>query len=364
MDDLRFNKSIRRPRGGKLSYSYNERDFLSEVTDEFTGLSVTYQYDDAGRITRIAELNSRKEIVGVQRYQYDAQDNLVFYVDSMGNRTSYRYTGYDKLAERTDALGFNRRFKYDREERLREIINERGESYLFEYDLLDRVISEKGFDKAELIYKYNPASELVYQKDALDREFFYRRDSLGRVTTRLSSDASTINYSYDKSGKIVKAENADGVVRLTYDGTWQVISENQNGQIINYEYDAEGRRTARILEIEGSQSKRVEYLYDADGKLSLVRFDGHNINYERDRSGRLTVREMPNGLREHFDYDINGRLNGQKITIGGGREIINRGYEVERARKSGCRQRFAARFAPLHIRRGRAFKESRTVCRR
>ena len=319
--------SVKRPLGDKSLYSYNERNFLSEVTNEFTGLKVTYQYDDAGRVKRVAEINGRKETLGVQRYEYDDQSNLLLYVDSLGNRTVYNYSGYDKLAERTDALGYRRKFKYDREERLNEIINERGENYLFEHDLLDRVTKETGFDRAQRIYQYNPAGELVFLKDALNRETFYQRDSSGKVTRRLRSDSSTVSYSYDNCGRITTAQTVDNTVSLTYDAAWQVISEDQNGQKINFEYDAEGRRTARILNKDNSNSSRIVYDYDADSNLSLVKIGDREFNYERDRAGRLTNRQMPNGLREQFDYDINGRLSGQKVTIGGGREIVKRGYE-------------------------------------
>ena len=317
-------ESATRPRGGRVSYSYNERDFLSEVTEQFTGLKVDYQYDDQGRIKRVAEINSRRETVGVQRYEYDDQDNLTVYADALGNKTNYRYSGYDKLAERVDALGFKREFKYDVEERLTEIVNERGENYTFEYDLLDRVVAEIGFDGARHSYKYDQSGALTYSFDALKRETFYRRDALGRVTKRLLSDASSVDYEYDVCGRMVKAKNADGEVNLIYDAAWQVTAESQNGQTVAYEYDLEGRRTARKL----NDSSRVEYDYDADSNLSLIKIGGREIAHERDQAGRLTARQTANGLREKFDYDVNGRLSGQNVSVGaGGREIVKRGYE-------------------------------------
>ena len=320
--------SVTRPLGGKTFYLYNERDFLSEITDDFTGLKRTYQYDDAGRIVRIAETNNRRETVSVRRYEYDDQGNLILETDALGNRTSYSYSGFDKLSERIDALGYKRQFKYDREERLKELINERGESYSFEYDLLDRVTEETRFDLSKRFYKYNQAHELVYQKDSLDRETFYQRDAVGRVIKRLRSDASTVIYNYNKSGRVIKAENANSTVILDYDAAMQIVSENQNGQIIKYEYDAEGKKTARVLITDKVSSSRIEYEYDAGGNLSLIKIGDRTINYERDRAGRVTSRQMPNGLREQFDYDINGRLNLQKVTVGvGGREIVKRGYE-------------------------------------
>ena len=321
-------KLVISPLGEKTSYSYNERDFLTEVTEEFTGLKTNYLYDDAGRIKRISEINPRRETFSVQRFEYDDQSNLLFYIDSLGNKTSYGYAGFDKLVSRTDALGYSRQFKYDREERLREIINERGENYLFKYDSLYRLTEEIGFDRAKTSYKYNQAGELVYQQDALNREIFYQYDAVGRITKVLRSDSSTTTYVYDKCGRIIKGENPNSTVNITYDAAWQVISETQNGQTVNYEYDAEGRRIARILETDETKPSRIEYEYNADGELSLVRIGERSINYERDLAGRLTGRQLPNGLREQFNYDVNGRLSGQKVSVGGGgRELFSRGYE-------------------------------------
>ncbi|HQU86537.1 MAG TPA: RHS repeat-associated core domain-containing protein, partial [Pyrinomonadaceae bacterium] len=286
-----------------------------------------YQYDDAGRIKRLAEINSRNEIFNVQRFEYDDQDNLLLFTDSLGNRTSYQYAGFNKVVKRTDALGFTREFKYDAEERLKEIINERGESYFFKYDSIYRLIEETGFDRAKKFYKYNPAGDLIYQRDALDREIFYQYDSARRVIKVLKSDSAVINYAYDNRGNITKAETPNSLVTLEYDSTGQVICERQNDRTIRFEYDAEGNRTARILEQSGETPSRVEYAYDTDGELAAVKIGGREINYSRDRAGRLINRQMPNGLREQFDYDINGRIGSQKITVGGGRELIKRGYE-------------------------------------
>lgn len=315
------------PLGDKTRYSYNERGFLNEAVQEFTGLKVNYQYDDAGRIKRLAEINSRNEIFNVQRFEYDDEDNLLLFVDSLGNKTSYRYGGFNKVVKRTDALGFSREFKYDREERLKEIINERKESCFFEYDKLYRVIEETGFDRAKTFYKYNPAGDPIYQRDALNRETFYQYDAARRIAKVLKSDASVINYLYDKCGNIVKAEAPNSTVNIKYDALWQVISEEQNGQTVRYEYDAEGRRTARILEKSGEPPSRIEYFYNADDEISSIKIGEREINYVRDNAGRLINRQMPNGLREQFDYDVNGRISGQKITVGGGRELIKRGYE-------------------------------------
>lgn len=320
--------SVVKPLGGKTNYSRNERGFIEEVVNDFTKLRHRYTYDDAGRIGRITEINGRGETLAVEKFEYDDQNNLVLYIDALGNRTTYGYTGLDKIAQKTDAPGGARKFKYDIEERVTELVNERGESYFFEYDLLDRIVSETRFDGAQTVYKYNQADELVYQKDALGRETFYRHDECGRVINRLRSDASSVQYEYDECSRVISARNGDSEVKITYDADWRTASEIQNGQIINYEYDAEDRRIARRFTGTENISGNVEYGYDSEGNLSAVKIGGQEIRYGRDALGRLTDKFLPNGLQERFDYDINGFLQNQKVSVGGGgREIVRRGYE-------------------------------------
>ncbi len=319
--------------GAVTRYEYDERDFVSEMVSEETGLKVRYKYDDAGRVNRISEINAQDRVIGVRHYEYDAQGNLVLFKDALGNRTQYRYGGYDKLVESIDANGFSSKFEYDAEERITKIINEKGESYLFEYDLLDRIVSEIGFDGAKSVFKYNQASELVYHQDALRRETFFRRDAMGRVTTRLYSDASSNTYAYDQCGRIVEAQNASGTVKREYDSAWQLIKEEQNETIVEFAYDAEGRRTRRRLRVGEKLLGEIAYDYDAEGNLENIVFADRGIKYARDRAGRIISRQMPNGLQEYFDYDTNGNLSGQRVTVGAdGREIVRRNYEWDALR--------------------------------
>ncbi|NNF00940.1 MAG: hypothetical protein HKN25_18130 [Pyrinomonadaceae bacterium] len=321
-------KSVEKPGGGKVSYNYNERGFLEEVVDEVTDIKTSYRYDDVGRVKRIADINPKRETINVQRYEYDSQDNMTLLIDAYGNKTLYKYSGYDKLARRVDSLGHERQFEYDEEGRLEKIVNENNENYRFEYDLLDRVVKEIGFDGAITSYKYNQAGELVYKKDALKRETYYRRDAMGRVVRRLMPKAETVDYEYDECGRITGARNSNSEIKLTYDDAWQVIRENQNGKTVSFEYDLEGRRTARNLDSDLHEKAKVEYSYDKDSNLSTIKLAENEINYLRDQVGRLTAKDSANGLQEQFEYDINGRLSVEKVTVGaGGREVVKRDYE-------------------------------------
>lgn len=315
------------PRGNKFKYLYNERNFTEELFEESNGYRVLYQYDDAGRVKRISEINANKKIGGVQKFEYDDEGNLTAYLDELGNKTSFRYAGLNKIREKTDALGNKRKFIYDLEERLTELVNERGETYRFKYDTIDRIIEETGFEGATTYYKYNQGDDIVYQKDALGRETFFSYDAVGNLVRRLRSDGSSVEYSYDECGRLVSAKNSAGVIKKTFDALGNVIKEEHNGFVIENEYDAEEQRIARKISGGENIASRVEFAYDADGDMSAVKFAGREINYKRDRGGRVISKALPNGLEEKFGYDLHGYLISQKIAVGGNREIVKRNYE-------------------------------------
>jgi RHS repeat-associated protein len=319
--------SIERPGGLKTSFVQNERNAVYEVIDEFTGIRARYSYDDIGRVIKTTELNRRGETISVETFGYDPEGNTTSYIDPLGHRTLFKYAGFNKLVEEVDALGFKRSFNFDSEGRLSEVINERRENYKFEYNGLEDIVAEVGYDGSRYDYRYNPAGELIYQKDALERETHIHRDVMGRETRRIRSDASNVEFEYDVCGRITTARNAAGVISRTYDPAWQLITEEFNGHLVAYSYDPEGRRTSRISS-SADGSSIVEYRYDSEDNLISVVIGGREIHFERDAIGRLTRKINHNGLEESFEYAANGRLSTQRITVGGGgREVLRRSYE-------------------------------------
>ena len=332
-------KSAVRPSGARTSYSVDDQRRLMEVHDEASGLSVRYEYDRVGRLSRIRDIDIHSQTISSEQYEYDPEGNLLRYVDGLGNLTLYRYSGFNKVIERIDGLGYRRRLEYDRDERLVRIENEREESHDFQYDLLDRVIREVGFDGGEREFEYDPAGQLTSQRDAARRETRYLRDDAGRLIKRIRDDLSSVEYEYDAGGRLIAARNPESEVKLEYDAAWRLRREEQNGCVIEYEYDGAGLRVARRATLASAEQvgtaapeavaaeSVVTYQYDPDGSLTKIRAAGEEIAYRRDRAGRLTERELPSGVIERYRYDSGGRLAGQQVASRSvGEEIVHRSY--------------------------------------
>ena len=331
-------KTITRPGGVRTTYENDEQRQLVEVRDEASALSARYEYDRVGRIIKVRDLDIHGQPVCTEEYEYDPEGNRVRYVDGFGYSTRYRYAGFNKIVERADAIGYRRRAEYDREERILRIENEREESYTFEYDALDRTTREVDFDGSQLQFEYDPAGQVTRQIDAAGRATSYMRDLCGRITGRLRADLTSVEYGYDRRGRLIAARNSDSEITFVYDAACRLMREEQNGSLIEYEYDAEGQRLARrvtripneVSEADetASPARLVEYEYDANGGLASIRAAGDELQYRRDSAGRLAERELPNGIVDSYRYDSSGRLAGHRVGPRmSGEDIVRRTYQ-------------------------------------
>jgi RHS repeat-associated protein len=329
-DQAGLTTSVRRPAGGQVRYAYDDARRLVETRDEITRLTTRYKYDRVGRLVGVEEFDANSEAVGLERNEYDAEGNITRRVKANGAATRYRYTGFNRLHEVTDDLGHSIRLGYDSEERLVMIENQLKETCRLEYDLTGRPIKETGFDGGHRSYEYDAAGRLVCQTDAGGSETRYVRDPRGRVVKRFRGDVISIEYEYDNCGRMTKAETPSTWVAQSFDAVGNLLSEQQNGNLIEYQYDSEGRCVARRRTSPNgvSTSSLVHYEYDPDGSLVGINAAGHDVRFGLDKAGRIRQRELPNGLTEVFAYNPAGRLASQSVTRDNDKSrLLRRTYE-------------------------------------
>jgi RHS repeat-associated protein len=291
------------PLGAATRYGYDERGRLMSVSDPL-GQVTNYSYDALGRLTHVKRPDGAR-----RQYEYDPEGNLTRYVDANGAETRFRYVGYNKVSERIDALGNKRRFFYDTEANFVEVRNERDEAYRFVYDSVSRVTREIGFDGLAWEYNYDPADQLMERIDPAGRVTRFAHDLRGRVTEKRCPDGTTIKFSYDGAGRLTEADTQDSKLIFKYNELGRVVEESQNGEIVRHEYDAVGRRVMR----HSPSGQTVEFIYDADSRLSRVETLRGSIGFEYDLADRETRRRLPGGMEENFHYDQCGRVIDQSL---------------------------------------------------
>ncbi len=249
----------------------------------------------------------------------------------------YSGTGMPSKLVRPDGSAWS--FAYTSTERLREVKNPHGETYEFTHDDAGRIIAEKTFDGRALDYAYGDDGRLsgVVYPDRGRRSLTY--DRLGNVVED-RTDGATTTYQHDALGRLLAAtltphrasegERAS-ITTFERDPFGRVIAEAQGDRRLVFEYDAEGRRTRRILP-DGATTR---YAYDAAGALALVEHDGHALVIERDLAGREVRRGDREGrLDIRSSYDAMDRLIEQRVALpspGGGAPAIlaQRGWQYD-----------------------------------
>jgi RHS repeat-associated protein len=104
-----------------------------------------------------------------------------------------------------------------------------------------------------------------------------------------------------------------------------VVSESQNGKVIEYEYDQLGRRVKR----HSPAGNTVEFNYDIDSRLDGVITPRGAMAHKYDAAGRLTVRRLPGKLEETWQYDARGLTQEQSLRSPRNQVLASRGYKYD-----------------------------------
>jgi RHS repeat-associated protein len=142
----------------------------------------------------------------------------------------------------------------------------------------------------------------------------YTYDALDRLLKITYPDDSLVSYSYDNLSQLIAATNINGTVSFVYDSLGRVTSTTDVwGQVLNYTYDANDRRTKMSF----GTTTNATYTYDALNRLTKITDNGNlAIAYVYDATSKVISRTLPNGVATTYTYDGLGRLTRLKDAKG------------------------------------------------
>ena len=362
--------------GYQYKYRYDESGRVGWAGGEDGTLSGTFEYDDAARITKVAD--SFGEIT---EYHYDEQNHLTEVIDPLGAVTATVYDRYGRLLEYTDPLERTTRFTLSEhgdpvrveqpdgsviESAFNEmklptrVVGAGGGSWLYEYDERGNLVGLTDPSGAVTGYGFQENGAMASVTDALGRTRLIEsdraglpvkltdphgaawsivRDGFGRMTSvtgPLDLQAAT---SYDGEGRPLAQTYADGSKEIW---EWNAAGDlqahtDQAGSTTRFEtgpfhqvlarlgadrtayrftHDTEGR----LVKVENPQQLSWTYSYDAAGRLVGERdFNGREIGYAVDPVGLIVARTNGAGQRIELERDVLGRVIAQRAE----------GHEVE-----------------------------------
>ena len=316
-EDGNFVTKQRDARGNEVVNTLDANGKLLSVTDP-SGQSVNYGYDASNRVTSVQSAYTVNGESRISRNEYTYENDKLKTVahNTTGDAVDVVYNfEYDELGRKTtvkvgnQALSTNV-YSPDRKSRLEEVQYGNGGKVKYTYDDFDRVTGV-GYDNDEfprLSYEYDSKGRAAFVKDA--------------------TDGSTVRTGYDQTDRPNEAEQRDGDGNLKYRTL--------------IEYDKKNRVKA-FNEATADQSFKTEYTYDADNRVTKVRYnssDTSKVDYVYDKLNRITSRTVTNGTSAYatqYAYAPGAVVYGENattplvssITQGEGENAMNFAYTYD-----------------------------------
>lgn len=254
---------------GTVTYGYDDRGRLNRVA-RAGAAPVLYTYDDADRVKtlRIGD-DYRVE------YGYDFRGRLA-YLETPAGRIRYEYlTGAGQVV-RDLPNGIATRWRSGPDGTLNGLVHARRtdsdgrrhqvlSDYAYSYrpdGLIEAVTEGVGTAAVRRAFQYDPLGRLVRAKGAPRPQYVYGYDEVGNRTQTLASTQNQRHFSYDWMGRLTRVEG----VATAHDAAGNLIALTLDGKTRRYAFDGANRLAA-------AGGGGVAYRYDGDGNL-IVRTQG------------------------------------------------------------------------------------------
>lgn len=246
--------------------------------------TMQYQYDSLGRLKSLTYPSSSTYPSGYQvSYHYNARGFVERVSDA--ERVHYQVTQIDALGRVTDDWmgdGSSNQRDYD--------------SYSAR---LARQYDTNGFGVIqERNYGYDDVGNLTQRNDKVTGfNESYRYDALDRITHLQHGASVTTTYNYDVLSNLTRKSNRGDYTYNHNVRPHAVTRINNNGQISNYQYDANGNQTG-----DGERN----YTWDSDNRLTHLQGSNYQLQFRYSGVSRYKQTKTKNGSTETLYYLAEG----------------------------------------------------------
>ncbi|PUA26358.1 MAG: hypothetical protein B0W54_21540 [Cellvibrio sp. 79] len=336
-DDARRLVAQQNKAGERIEYTLDlEGNRTGQTISNATGaLAFSHQqiFDELGRL--LSSIGADGNAIG---FGYDKAGNRDTTTDARGNTTRYAYDALNRLKSTTDALNGVVAQTYDNADRVTSITDQRQLTTQYRYNGFGNKIAQISPDTGETQYGYDEAGNLVSKRDARGVLTEYRYDAIGRVTDVIypAANEDNIHYDYDDQkatntvGRISKVNDASGTQAYSYNAYGQVTQLQSSIKGTRYHQVYDYDRNSQLVMQQYPSGRRVNYHYDAQGRLSNVDTDYKNHNQHL-----LTkVNHHPFGPLANLSYG-----NGAQLAIGVDKDYRIRTQQIKSAVNDGIYDR-------------------------
>jgi len=265
-------------------FSYDSRGNMTQRYDVLRDTTTSYSYDERDRLTEVTYPDGH-----TTQFAYDANGNMSRLTTPTPSDHDFGYNGVNKRTSYTSPLGAATYYSYDKQRRVTQITRPSGNTVrnIYTYGQLTSVATPEG----TTTYGYG----------------------CGNKPVSVSRGDERIDYAYD--GDLLTAITQKGVlsqsIGYAYNSDFRVVSGTYAGKQENYAYDLDGLlvqsgdftlvrdvNSSLVTEIAEADHK-VKMGYNAYGEIKSLQSDayGFQLRYDEGRIAHKTetlTRTVPN----------------------------------------------------------------------
>lgn len=312
------------PTGNKTTNTYDAKGNL--LTTNSGGSLLTYNYDQYGQLTSVADAENNQTIFTYDPNNYGYVVKSV--TNSVYNLSETTYDGIGRTLTEQDGNGLTAYDFWLKSHNIRTVTDGRNNVTTYEYDNNHNMIKEINALGKEKVYDYNKLNQLTSVTDEVYNTVSYGYDLFGNQTTitdvygnsstRVYDDfkrvlsstdfnGNTTLYSYDAGGNMKTVTDPEGgVTELFYDNLNRVNKiKDPNGNFSEITYDTMGR----VITNKNGAGNIIQNTYDALGRLETVRDGkGNTVTNTYDTLGRTKRITYPDNSYVEYEYDPMGNV--------------------------------------------------------
>ncbi|MDX7929210.1 RHS repeat-associated core domain-containing protein [Acinetobacter baumannii] len=273
------------------------------------------------------------------RYDYDTQGNLIKAIDQNGHTRTYEYNYFHQLTRYTDRTGRGQNIRYESTDAKAKAIEEWADDGSFHTKLkwhprLRQVAVYDAYDVPT--YYYFDLNGFTYRTRLADgRESWYSRDGKKRITRQIDFEGRETQQEYNDQDQLVKIVQPNGgVIRFAYDEQDNLVEiKDPEGSIWKREYDENGNLNkeinplGHISQYKYNNDNQLVEVIDAKGGVKKIQYNelgqmisytdcsGKSSTWEYDEDGVLTAEQTANNKVVQYFYSTKGRDKGQLQSI-------------------------------------------------
>ncbi|MBK1834168.1 RHS repeat protein [Roseibacillus ishigakijimensis] len=312
-----FNRVVKRIHldGSETIYDYTGENRLASTQQG--GKKWDYQYDESGML---AQLNRDGEMwQKIEREKLAGMDGeVVKRIRADGKTSSYQLDAHGNVKKEIDPLGNTTEYQHDELGQLAGWKDGRGVVAEFERDAFGRVSEVETEGVKPLSMAYDQTGRLTRRKTG-EQDIQYRYNREGQLSQIDYGKGETIDYQYDKYGRILVATTSQGVkTTYTWDALDRKISERNDipggvWTLVKWEYTP-GSRKAMVAVYQNGDDlehrlQETRYQYDLLGRYAGIFVNGEQkiwYDYEP-KSRQLARKRFANGWTIDYGHHSDGR---------------------------------------------------------